>query len=59
MGDFDFVFEWFKEPKMEQVNMLIEKIDEALAPLRRQVHHRDQVDEVIARLFLHSIGANR
>jgi hypothetical protein len=33
MGDFDFVFEWFKEPKMEQVNMLIEKIDEALEPL--------------------------
>ena len=33
MGDFDFVFEWFKEPKMDQVNMLIEKIDEALAPL--------------------------
>ena len=33
MGDFDFVFEWFKDPKMEQVNMLIEKIDEALAPL--------------------------
>lgn len=33
MGDFDFVFEWFKEPKMEQVNMLIEHIDEALEPL--------------------------
>jgi len=33
MGDFDFVFEWFKEPKMEEVNMLIEKIDEALEPL--------------------------
>ena len=33
IGDFDFVFEWFKEPKMEQVNMLIERIDEALAPL--------------------------
>jgi len=33
MGDFDFVFEWFKEPKMEQVNMLIEQIDEALEPL--------------------------
>lgn len=33
MGDFDFVFEWFKEPKMDQVNMLIEQIDEALAPL--------------------------
>ena len=33
MGDFDFVFEWFTTPKMEQVNMLIEKIDEALGPL--------------------------
>jgi hypothetical protein len=33
MGDFDFVFEWFKEPKMEQVNMLIEMIDAALMPL--------------------------
>jgi hypothetical protein len=33
MSDFDFVFEWFKEPKMEQINMLIEKIDETLAPL--------------------------
>jgi hypothetical protein len=33
MGDFDFVFEWFKDPKMEQVNMLIGQIDEALAPL--------------------------
>ena len=33
MGDFDFVFEWFKDPKMEQVNMLIEQIDEILAPL--------------------------
>jgi hypothetical protein len=33
MGDFDFVFEWFKEPKMEQLNMLIEQIDDALAPL--------------------------
>jgi hypothetical protein len=33
MGDFDFVFEWFTDPKMEQVNMLIEQIDEALEPL--------------------------
>jgi len=33
MGDFDFVFEWFKEPKMEHINMLIEKIDDALMPL--------------------------
>ena len=33
MVDYDFVFEWFKEPKVEQLNMLIEQIDEALAPL--------------------------
>jgi hypothetical protein len=33
MGDFDFVFEWFKEPKVEQINMLIEQIDETLTPL--------------------------
>jgi hypothetical protein len=31
--DYDFVFDWFKEPKIEQINMLIEQIDEALAPL--------------------------
>lgn len=33
MGDTDFVFEWFKEPKMEQINTLIEMIDGALTPL--------------------------
>lgn len=33
LGDYDFVFDWFKEPKIEQINMLIEQIDEALAPL--------------------------
>ncbi len=33
MGEADFVFEWFNEPKMEQINLLIEKIDDALAPL--------------------------
>ncbi len=33
LGDYDFIFEWFKEPKMEQINMLIEQIDEILAPL--------------------------
>ncbi len=33
LGDSDFVFEWFKEPKREQINMLIEKIDEVLGPL--------------------------
>jgi len=29
----DLVFEWLKAPKVEQVNALIEKIDEALKPL--------------------------
>ncbi len=33
MGDADFIFEWFSEPKVEQINLLIEKIDEALSPL--------------------------
>ena len=33
LGEFDFVFEWFKEPKIEELNMLIEKIDEALQPV--------------------------
>lgn len=33
LGEFDFFFEWFTEPTMEQLNGLIEKIDEALTPL--------------------------
>jgi hypothetical protein len=33
LGRFDFYFEWFTEPNMEQVEGLIEKIDEALTPL--------------------------
>jgi hypothetical protein len=33
LGEADFVFEWFKEPNVEQINILIEKIDEALGPL--------------------------
>jgi len=33
LGEYDFFFEWFTEPKMEQLNELIEKIDEALTPL--------------------------
>ena len=33
VGEYDFYFEWFTEPNMEQLNDLIEKIDEALAPL--------------------------
>ena len=33
LGEHDFFFEWFTDPTMEQMNDLIEKIDEALAPL--------------------------
>ena len=33
LKDNDFYFEWFKKPTMAEVNMLIEKVDEALAPL--------------------------
>jgi len=33
LGEYDFFFEWFTEPSMEQLNELIEKIDDALAPL--------------------------
>lgn len=33
LGEYDFFFEWFTDPSMDQLNELIEKIDEALAPL--------------------------
>lgn len=33
LGDYDFFFEWFTKPTIEQINTLIEKIDETLAPL--------------------------
>jgi hypothetical protein len=33
LGEHDFYFEWFKKPTMDELNNLIEKIDEALAPL--------------------------
>ncbi len=33
LGEYDFYFEWFTEPNMEQLNDLIGKIDEALGPL--------------------------
>ncbi len=33
LGEYDFFFEWFEEPSMEQLNNLIEGIDEALEPL--------------------------
>jgi hypothetical protein len=33
LGDMDFYFEWFRKPGDVEVNQLIERIDEALAPL--------------------------
>lgn len=33
LGEHDFFFEWFTKPTMKQVEDLIERIDEALAPL--------------------------
>jgi hypothetical protein len=33
LGEYDFFFEWFKDPTMDELNNLIEKIDEALAPI--------------------------
>jgi|TARA_B100000315_G_scaffold225573_1_gene231932 hypothetical protein len=33
MGNYDFFFEWLEGPTFENLTMLIEKIDNALAPL--------------------------
>jgi hypothetical protein len=33
LGEYDFFFEWFTGPSMDQLNELIEKMDEILAPL--------------------------
>jgi len=33
LGEYDFFFEWFKEPDSNMLNTLIEKIDQALKPL--------------------------
>lgn len=33
LGEYDFFFEWHKEPKASQLNDLIKKIDDALKPL--------------------------
>jgi len=33
LGDYDFFFEWAKEPDGEQLRNLIEKIEKVLAPL--------------------------
>ncbi len=31
IGEYDFFFEWFKEPTMDELNNLIEKVDEVPA----------------------------
>ncbi len=33
LGEYDFFFEWFKKPDMEQLKALIKDIDETLEPL--------------------------
>jgi thiamine biosynthesis protein ThiC len=33
LGEYDFFFEWFKEPGMNELNDLIQRIDKALTPL--------------------------
>ena len=33
LGEYDFFFEWFTNPTMDQVEDLIKRIDEALMPL--------------------------
>ena len=33
LGEYDFFFEWFTDPTMDQINNLLEKIDETLTPL--------------------------
>ena len=33
LGEYDFFFEWFKKPTMDELNNLIKRIDKALAPL--------------------------
>jgi len=33
IGSADFFFEWFSEPSINQLNLLIEKIDKTLKPL--------------------------
>ncbi|TRO53842.1 hypothetical protein E2P71_05595 [Candidatus Bathyarchaeota archaeon] len=33
LGEYDFFFEWFKNPTMDELNDLIKRIDKALTPL--------------------------
>ena len=34
LGEYDFFYEWFVDPTMDQLNDLIEKVDNALKPLK-------------------------
>jgi hypothetical protein len=33
LGEYDFFFEWFKKPTTEQIENLLKRVDDALAPL--------------------------
>jgi len=33
LGEYDFFFEWFKKPTMDELNDLLKKVDKALDPL--------------------------
>ena len=33
MGEYDFFFEWFKNPTIDEIKELIEKVDATLAPV--------------------------
>ena len=33
LGEYDYFFEWFKKPNMDELNDLIKRIDKALKPL--------------------------
>lgn len=33
LGEFDFFFEWFRDPTMKELHQLMEKIDDTLTPL--------------------------
>lgn len=38
LGEYDFFFEWARDPSWEEVEKLLTKIDEALAPLGCRYH---------------------
>ena len=33
LGEYDYFFEWFKKPTMDELNGLVKKIDDALKPV--------------------------